>query len=162
MTSRLTKNPRESQKRTTWVECKCHSEVTRPAQRLKENAQPKKEGADPTSFHPSFLNPQIWWLTHGFCLTHVPAAQLLTELPVDAPWHGETGYLEATWASTQLLTPFSSWMPLRRWCNGLKKFCLLKKRAPGQDFVWKLPFALAEFGTNVWLKPNTIKLIEQL
>lgn len=42
--------------------------------------------------------------------------------------------------------------------NGLK-LCLLRK-VLGQGFVWKL-LTLAEFGTNVWLKRYTIKLIEQ-
>lgn len=78
------------------MECECHSGVNGPAQRLKENAQPKKEGADPTSFCASFLNAQIWVLTYCFCLTHVSASELVAELPVYVPFHRETRYLEVS------------------------------------------------------------------
>lgn len=156
------KIPRELQKPTSWVECECHSGVNQPVHRLKENAQPEKEGADPTSFYTSFLNTQIWFLTHCFCPTRVSAAEPVTDLPVDVPCHRETGYLERTWAWVPPLTPFSSRRPLRRWCSRLAKFWLLFKKVPEQDFAWKLPLTLAAFGTNVWLKPCTIKLIEQL
>lgn len=76
------------------MECECHSGVNQPVHRLKENAQPKKEGADPTSFCTSHLDTQIWFLTHCFCLTRASAAKLVTELPLDVPLHRETGQLE--------------------------------------------------------------------
>lgn len=50
VTSILMQIPRALQKRTTRGECECLYRVNRPTQRLKENAQPTREGVDTTSF----------------------------------------------------------------------------------------------------------------
>lgn len=162
MTSILKQIPWALQKQTTWEECECLC-GERPTQRLKEDAHPTREGVDPTSLVLTFQHSDL-----------VPNPLLLSDLCF-CPWAGhriargcsssqrDVSWHELSWGSPRdsIQLPKAP-RETAQWRGLGGGSSVYFRGLLGRVLVWRRALHLAEFGTNVWLKPYTIKLIEQL